>query len=272
MSVQSAASLVVVGMRQHAHLAEVALSLAGRTVLYVVFGFLALAVGCVAFQRKLLYYPTHHQEKFGLSEWLHEGQQIGYAHEVPSPKNVWLLLHGNGGQASDRVYALASFSNHDSVFILEYPGYGSRPGSPSMSSINAAAKQAYAALRSRYLNTPVCVVGESIGSGPASLLAKNQPPPDKIVLIAPFDKLSRVAAHHYPFFPIGLCLRDNWNNIESLKGYKGPLEIFGARDDTIIPISHAKALAERNPSCRFWEISGGHNDWADSGQVKIVNQ
>jgi len=72
--VQSAASHVVVGMRQHAHLADVAFSLAGRTVLYVVFGFLALAVGFVAFQRKLLYYPTHHQEKFGLSEWLHEGQ------------------------------------------------------------------------------------------------------------------------------------------------------------------------------------------------------
>jgi len=271
-SVQSAASHVVVGIRQHAHLADVPLSVARRIGIYLAFGFLALTVGCIAYQRKLLYYPTHHPEKFGLSDWLHEGQQIGYAHEVPSPKNVWLMLHGNGGQASDRVYALASFSANDSVFILEYPGYGSRPGSPSMSSINAAAKQAYAALRARYPNTPVCVVGESIGSGPASLLATNQPPPDKIVLIVPFDKLSRVAAHHYPFLPIGLCLRDNWNNIEALKGYRGPLEIFGARDDTIIPIAHAKALADKNPSSRFREISGGHNDWADSGQVKIVNQ
>lgn len=243
-----------------------------RIGIAVLIGFVVVTLGCVAFQRKLLYYPTHHQEKYGLVEWLHEGQLIGYAREVPSPKNIWLMLHGNSGQASDRVYALPSFSNHDSVFILEYPGYGSRPGSPSLASINAAAHQAYQALRIRFPDTPVCVVGESVGSGPAAFLAKTHQPPDKIVLIVPFDKLSRVAAHHYPFLPIGLCLRDNWNNLETLKGYKGVLEIFGARDDAIIPIVHAKALAESFPSSTFHEIAGGHNDWPATGQVRIVNQ
>ena len=242
-----------------------------RIVIYLVFGFLAFALGCVAFQRKLLYYPTHHQENYGLSEWLHEGQLIGYAREVSSPKNVWLMLYGNGGQASDRVYALPSFSTQDSVFVLEYPGFGLRPGSPSMPAFNLAANQAYEILRSRFPNTPVCVVGESIGSGPASVLATNQHPPDKIVLIVPFDILSRVAADHFPFIPISLCLRDKWNNIESLKGYKGPLEIFGAHDDTVIPIVHAKALAESKPSSKFHEIEGGHNDWAINGRVKIMN-
>lgn len=243
-----------------------------RIAIAVLVGFVVVALGCLVFQRKLLYYPTHHHEKYGLSEWHNEGQLIGYAREVPSAKNIWLMLHGNGGQASDRVYAIPSFSDHDSVFILEYPGYGLRPGSPSRSSINAAALQAYVALRARFTGTPVCVVGESIGSGPAAFLAKNHLPPDKIVLIVPFDILSRVAVRHYPFLPISLCLLDNWNNIESLKGYRGHLEIFGARDDTIIPIAHAKVLAESNPSAKFHEISGGHNDWSTPGQVRIVNQ
>jgi len=241
-----------------------------RIVLFLIFGFLFVVIGCVAFQRKLLYYPTHHQENYGLSEWIHEGQRIGSAREVPSPENVWLLLHGNGGQASDRVYALPSFSDQDSVFILEYPGFGVRPGLPSMTSFNSAANQAYQALRSRFPHTPVCVVGESVGSGPASVLAMNQQPPDKIVLIVPFDILSRVAAHHFPFIPIRLFLRDAWNNIESLKGYTGPVEIYGARDDTIIPIIHARTLAVSKPSSKFHEIAGGHNDWADTGRVKIV--
>lgn len=242
-----------------------------RIILFLIFGFLVVVVGCVAFQRKLLYYPTHHHENYGLSEWIYQGQRIGYAREVPSPENVWLTLHGNGGQASDRVYALPSFSNHDSVFILEYPGFGLRPGLPSMASINSAANQAYQALRSRFPHTPVCVVGESVGSGPASVVATNPQPPDKIVLIVPFDILSRVAAHHFPFIPIRLFLRDTWNNIESLKGYTGPLEIFGARDDTIIPIIHARTLAASKPSSIFHEIAGGHNDWADAGRVKIVH-
>ncbi len=243
-----------------------------RFILYVVFGLIVVAVGCIAFQRRLLYYPTHHHEHNGLSEWLYEGQLIGYARVVSSPKNVWLMLHGNGGQASDRVYALPAFSSQDSVFILEYPGYGLRPGSPSRSSINAAAQQAYAVLKSRFPGIPLGVVGESIGSGPAAFLAKNHQPPDKIVLIVPFDILSRVAAHHFPYLPVALCLQDNWNNIELLKGYKGPLEIYGARDDAIIPIVHAKVLAESIPSSKFHEIPGGHNDWVDTGQVKIVNQ
>jgi pimeloyl-ACP methyl ester carboxylesterase len=240
-----------------------------RIVIVALVCFSVVILGCIVFQRKLLYYPTHHQNTNGLSEWLSDGQLIGYAREVSSPEIVWLMLHGNGGQASDRVYALPSFSSRDSVFILEYPGYGARPGSPSMQTINSAATQAYEALRSRFPHTPVCVVGESIGSGPASLLAKNHQPPEKIVLIVPFDMLSRVAAHHFPFVPIRLCLLDTWNTIESLKGYRGQVEIFGARDDTIIPISHAKALAESKPSAIFHEIPGGHNDWVGTGQVKI---
>ncbi len=242
-----------------------------RIVIYSLLGFLVIILGCVLFQRKLMYYPTHHRENHGLSKWLLDGQLIGYAREVPDPGNVWLMLHGNGGQASDRVYALPSFSSRDSVYILEYPGYGSRPGSPSMEAFNAAANQAYQALRSRFPNKPVCVVGESMGSGPASVLATNRQPPDKIVLIVPFDILSRVAADHFPFIPAGLFLHDNWNNIEALKGYVGPVEIFGARGDSIIPVVHARALAESKPSSKFHEFEGGHNDWAGSGSVKIMN-
>ena len=242
-----------------------------RILILVLLCFLVLILATACFQRRLLYYPTHHDERNGLTEWRHEGQLIGFAREVPSPANVWLLVHGNGGQASDRVYALSSFSSQDAVYILEYPGYGLRPGSPSMEALNAAAKQAYQVLRSRFPNRPVCVVGESIGSGPAATLATNPVAPDKIVLIAPFDTLSRVAAHHFRFFPVGLMLRDKWNNIDALKGYQGRVEIFGARGDDIIPIGHAKALADSIPSASFKEIEGGHNDWAVKDRVRIRN-
>lgn len=242
-----------------------------RILICIAVGILAFVLGCVLFQRKLLYYPSHYREHSGLAEWRHGGRLIGFAREVPVPKNVWLMLHGNGGQASDRVYALPSFSGQDSIFVLEYPGYGLRPGSPSMDSFNTAALEAYELLRLRFPKTPVCVVGESIGSGPASMLATNSHPPDKIVLIVAFDILARVASDHFPIIPVSLILRDNWNNIESLKSYKGPVEIFGALDDTIIPVIHARTLAESKPSARLHEIRGGHNDWAGNGQVEIRN-
>lgn len=243
-----------------------------RLLILLVVCLVALVLAAAAWQRQLLYFPTHHARSNGLSEWREKGELIGFAREVPSPVNVWLMLHGNGGQASDRAYALSCFSDLDSVFILEYPGYGRRPGTPSRKSIDEAARQAYQVLRSRFPRTPVCVMGESLGSGPACVLAGQKPPPDKIVLVAPFDKLHRVGSHHYPFLPVRLLLSDDWDNVESLRDYKGRLEIFGIRDDVVIPMQFAKTLADSRPGSIFRVVEGGHNDWATRGRVAIQNQ
>lgn len=234
--------------------------------------YLALLVGCALFQRKLLYIPSNHPVQNELSEWRHEGQLIGFARHAASPGTVWLFLHGNAGQAADRTYALPSFPVTDSVYFLEYPGYGSRSGSPSRESFNAAARQAYELLRARFPDRPVCVAAESIGCGPAAFLGTNPRPPEKIVLILPFDTLAEVAARHYPFLPVRVLLLDNWDNIASLRDYQGELELFGAEADTIIPISHARVLAASKPSAVFHRIAGDHNDWSDGAKVRIRYQ
>jgi pimeloyl-ACP methyl ester carboxylesterase len=230
-----------------------------------------LMTGCPSIERKLLFYPTHGANFSGLTPWMKQGELIGYSHSVDSPRNVWLMVHGNGGQASDRVYATPSFSQEDSVFILEYPGYGLRAGVPSTESFNAAAKEAYLCLRASYPHLPVCVVGESIGSGPASTLTQLPVPPDKLVLIVPFDRLSLVAKDHFPSVLVSLILRDDWDNRQALSNYKGPVEIFGAREDTVIPVEHAKSLASSLPKSRFTLIEGGHNDWSVPCRVRIRN-
>ncbi|GFO65427.1 alpha/beta hydrolase [Geomonas paludis] len=243
----------------------------GRCCRLLLVCLVALVLTAATWQRQLLYFPTHHDGSNGLAPWRDQGEVIGFARTVPSPKNVWLMLHGNGGQASDRAYALPSFADEDTVYILEYPGYGQRPGSPSKEALNQAAKQGYLLLRREYPDTPVCVVGESLGSGPACSLAAVQPAPDKIVLVAPFDKLHRVAQYHYWFLPVRLLLPDNWDNIKALKGYQGRVEIFGAREDKVIPEKFAKSLAESRPGTVFREIEGGHNDWSAPGRVSIRN-
>lgn len=232
--------------------------------------YLALLIGTALFQRKLIYLPSHDKNSNGLAEWREGDQLIGYIRQRPSPAVVWLFLHGNAGQAADRVYALPSFPETDSVYFLEYPGYGSRPGSPSLSAFNTAARNAFELLKIQFPNTPVCVAAESIGCGPAAFLATIPHPPDKIVLILPFDTLANVAARHYPLLPVRLLLWDNWDNITALRGYQGRLELIGARADTIIPLSHARTLAASKPSAVFRIIEGDHNDWADGGKVKIT--
>jgi hypothetical protein len=233
---------------------------------------LLLMFGCSSLERKLLFYPTHDAGSNGLSPWTGSaGTIIGYARIVPAPKNIWLMLHGNAGQASDRAYALPSFSPEDSVFILEYPGYGRRPGAPSRESFNAAAREAYLLLRKTYPAQPLCVVGESIGSGPACALATSDPAPAKIVLLTPFARLSAVARDHFPSWLVAVALRSDWDNTEALARYRGPVEIFAAAADNIIPIGHARTLASAVPASKLVVIEGGHNEWSTAGRVRIRN-
>ncbi len=240
-----------------------------RILLLLVIGYVLLIIASALFQRKLLYHPSHGKQVNGLSEWNHNGQLIGYARQVVSPKTVWLYMHGNAGQAADRIYALPSFPATDAVYFLEYPGYGTRPGSPTLTSINSAAREAYELLKHHYPHTPVCIVGESIGSGPACYLSTLPDPPAKIVLITPFARLVDVAAGHFPILPVKLLLRDNWDNISALQHYQGRIEIFGARSDSITPVSHARAIAASKPSALLHLIEGDHNDWSDGNKVKI---
>ena len=179
------------------------------------------------------------------------------------------MMHGNAGQAADRDYVLKRMSEQDSLYVLEYPGYGARTGTPTLEAMNQAASDAYQLLRSRNSTTPICALGESIGSGPACALAREKVPPDKIVLVVPFDSLAKVAAGHFPFLPVRFLLRDHWDNVESLNHYTGPVEIFGAEHDTIIPIRHARALASQISNARFTAIPGGHNDWSEHNEVRI---
>lgn len=220
-------------------------------------------------QRSLLYFPTHNAPEGTLTAWVHEGNTIGFARELANPRTVWFMLHGNGGQASDRDYVLKRLSPEDAFYVLEYPGYGQQPGSPSESAFDNAAVHAYEILAKRFPDTPIGIIGESIGSGPASKLASADRTPDKIVLIVPYDSLLAVASKRYFFLPVSWLLLDRWDNIHALKHYRGPVDIYAARDDSMIPCRHARQLADRVHQATYYELPCDHNDWSTIPEVRI---
>lgn len=226
--------------------------------------------GCKALARQMMYAPSHHANENGLSRWTIGDRLIGFSRSVESPQNVWLMLHGNGGQAADRTYALHAFDDRDAVFILEYPGYGQRAGRLSRASFDAAAKEAYELLLSQFPGTPVCVATESLGSGPGSMLAGLARPPDKFVFIVPFDDLKSLGRTHMSWLPVGLILAGSWDNVKAMEDFRGPVDVYGAEGDGIIPVKHARRLASSLPHAQFYLIPGGHNDWPDQ-QVRVRN-
>lgn len=244
-----------------------------RTLIALLLGGLALlaSVGCV--QRRLLYFPSHRvggnaAAQPGLVPWSVGGEYTGYARPVELPRKVWLLLHGNAGQAADRGYVLPHLNPQDALFVLEYPGYGERDGSPSKAAFDAAALKAYEWLVATYGDDRLIVLGESLGSGPACELAHAKQPPKHIVLIVPFDVLEDVAKEKFSWLPVGLIMLDRWDNVKALHDYTGKLDIFGATYDQVIPVHHARNLAAAHPEAAYHEFNGDHG-WARSRDIDL---
>jgi pimeloyl-ACP methyl ester carboxylesterase len=244
---------------------------AGGIVLVVV-AFLA------GFQRSLIYHPLRLDgaacadlaDTAGVEVWTNAaGQAIGFR-SLPPPGDrraplAVLLAHGNAGcalQRAEYIPALraAAPDRAVSVHLLEYPGYGPRPGSPSQQALLAAADDALAAIPA---DVPVIIVGESLGSAVAAATAGSHP--DRVaglLLLTPFDSLTNVAAHHYPVLPVRWLLRDRYPSAQWLDGYRGPVAIIAAGRDTVVPPRFGRQLHDgyRGPKLLITAENADHND------------
>src|SRR6185312_8903200 len=140
------------------------------------------------------------------------GAPIGW--KRPSPvqpaQGQVLITHGNAGcafQCAHYVDAIQPIAPLD-VYIVEYPGYENRPGSPTEHTLYAAADEALNLLPK---NRPIYLVGESLGTGVATYLAGKHPSQIAgAVLLAPYNSLVSVAQAHMMILPVGVLLADRF--------------------------------------------------------------
>jgi pimeloyl-ACP methyl ester carboxylesterase len=194
------------------------------------------------------------------------GQIIGWKLPASSASaGSVLVVHGNAGCAMDRGYIAKPI--HDAVnvdvYVLEYPGYGSREGSPDKRSFLAAAEEAFGLLTNCL---PKYLVSESIGVGVACHLAGAHPKEVAgLMLFAPYHDLASVAQRRMPFLPAYLLLLDRFNPAEDLKNYHGPVKFVVAGADEIIPVESGRRLFEGYQGPKTLQIIPGahHNEVAE---------
>jgi pimeloyl-ACP methyl ester carboxylesterase len=242
--------------------------IAGSAAL-VLFAVVALAYLA---QRRLLYFPTRNgldastrlAGAVGLEPWLDGvGRFIGWRapHPEGAPVARAVVLHGNAGTALDRIYLRDVLQGPGlpriEVFLLEYPGYGPRAGSPSQESIVAATVEAIDLLGGE---VPVLLVGESLGSAAASLAAAARPGVAGLLLVTPIASVTAVARRHYPFVPASL-VRDAFRADLALPRYGGRVAFLVAGRDEVAFADLGRALFEAYPGPkRLWvEKEAFHN-------------
>lgn len=255
-----------------------------RVLLTLVIGYFGLSLVVMLLQRRMIYYPTKltaaHEAQIAAQNhfvpWRNPaGQLIGW--ELPAngtAVGTVLILHGNAGCAADRDYLANPIhaAKAVNVFVLEYPGYGSRAGSPSENSFLTAAEEAFTALTNQ---GPVYLVGESLGTGVAAYLAKTyKQQVAGVALLMPYNRLAAVAQAKMPYLPAGLLLWDRFDPEDWLKSYHGPIKFVLAGKDEVIPKRFGRRLFDSYSGPKSLQVMAGahHNEapeelsaawWAD---------
>lgn len=257
------------------------------SALLIVTGFYVVClVALTLAQRRLMYFPCKASpkdlqkfaEKSGFASWLNSrGEAIGWhrASRQDPARRCILVLHGNAGCAVDRFPYGDAFQAIEPIdfYILEYPGYGGRPGSPTQTSILLAAEEALnnipkhpPAPGSGAVHCSVFVVGESLGTGVAAWLAGTFP--DRVsglFLVAPYNSMTAVAQRHMPLFPVKTILRDRYPSSTWLQQYRGPVAVLLAGKDRVVPTDLGRDLFEtyRGPKKLWIEPDADHNELHD---------
>jgi len=175
-----------------------------------------------------------------------------------------LVANGNAGNRAHRAPLAAALREAGvGVLLFDYRGYGGNPGTPSEEGLHldALAARDYLAGRPEVDADRIVYFGESIGAAVVVRLAKERPPAG-LVLRSPFTSLADVGRLHYPWLPVRLLLKDDYDVAGTVARLDVPVLVIAGEKDSIIPARQSRAVYEavREPK-RLVRIDGAdHND------------
>jgi uncharacterized protein len=174
-----------------------------------------------------------------------------------------LVAPGNGGNRLGRLGVAAELSRRGlAVVLMDYRGYGGNPGSPSEEGLAKDAMAAALALEELgYPAERTIYFGESLGTGVVAALQARRTPAG-VVLRSPFTELADVGAHHYPWLPVRMLLKDRFPVTEHLSNSKVPVTVIYGDRDSVVPTELSARVADQAPTLveRVVIRGANHND------------
>lgn len=232
-----------------------------------------MALLLYAFQKHLIYFPTRHlaatpqdiglgyEDVFFVTD---DGYRLHGWYLPTDPRQPTVLFfHGNAGNISHRLDTLRLFHQLGlNTLIFDYRGYGHSEGSPSERGtfLDAVAARRYLLQNRGVPREKIVLFGRSLGAAVATWLATRRTPGALIVESA-FTSIPELAAKLYPFLPVRLLSRYQYNNVELIAEVACPVLVVHSYADEIVPFAHGRALYEAAPEPKhLLVIQGSHNE------------
>jgi pimeloyl-ACP methyl ester carboxylesterase len=193
---------------------------------------------------------------------VNDAQLNGVLCKVNQPKGLIFFLHGNKGNVLYQKEAAKFYTGlgYD-FFTFDYRGFGKSTGACSseeqfFEDIHAV----YETMAKKYTQDSITVIGYSLGSGPAAMIASKKNP-KKLVLIAPYFSLKDMTVRRYYIIPTFLLKYPFETNVH-LHNVKAPTLIVHGDKDAVLPFEGGKQLsALLKKTDQFVRLPGyGHDD------------
>ncbi len=250
----------------------------------IVIGYFFLLAFLYFYQRNLMYHPDENnyfndklsvdienikvqtQDGLDLLGWFHEK-------DIKKYKTI-LYFHGNAGSLENRIHKLNHFRDMNVNFlIIAWRGFSGNQGKPSETGLYKDGESAIKWLLKKGVDEKnIVIYGESLGTGVATHLSQNKKFAG-VILETPFTSMIDAAKKFYPYIPVGLLLKDKFENKNKIKNIKSPILIMHGEKDQIVPFEMGRKMFEiaNEPKYSYFTKYDNHMMEYDESLVKALN-
>ena len=192
-----------------------------------------------------------------------DGQNLRwYFFPAKDAKAVALLFHGNRDGAFERLDFVEALKPLGvSLALAEFPGYGGEPGPTNEWAVLRNALAMHDEIAARTKGLPLFVMGESLGTGPATYVASLRRLRG-LILSTPYTSMADVAKFRYPWVPIHHLIRHPFKAKLWAPHVQAPVLALHVTADKTAPYAMGQAESKRFSRLdRFETVQGaGHAD------------
>lgn len=185
-------------------------------------------------------------------------------------KKTILFFHGNGDNMRGAIEATRgpAAAGHG-LMLVEYRGYGGNPGSPGEAGFYLDGEAAMRWLGAAAVDPhDIVVVGNSIGSGPATEMAVRHRVA-ALVLVSGLADLPSVVRSQVPVIPRWL-VRDRFDNRGKLARVAAPIFLLHGSGDTLVKPDNMERLRRAAPGATARLVAGSGHELAYTASAQAI--